>query len=133
MLSWFSSSIRSIVFLLPFFSISMVYFSIQNSILISWLYILIVSIRVAGFFSNLVNILILFIHKRCFIYSYDYVNLLFPIYFLRIYLSTIIVITERSGNSEFASKILLWIFTSAKVWPPANLTFQVSMVIMGKF
>ena len=41
------------------------------------------------------------------------------------YLSGIIVITYNNGESVFLWKIPLWIFTSAKVFPPAfNSTFQ---------
>ena len=64
--SWFRSSILTGVLLFPFFVLHMIDFSIQNSFLISWLYIRIVCIRISRsfFFLFLPNILISSIYIR---------------------------------------------------------------------
>ena len=72
-LSSFGISVLSIFFLL--FIISIAYFSIQNSIPISWLYILIVCNRVTSSFSFSANSLISSINIRWSIFSCDFANL----------------------------------------------------------
>ena len=54
-LSWPSSSIPWIAFLISFFIISTEDFSIPNSVTISWLYIVMICIKVSSSFSNLEN------------------------------------------------------------------------------
>ena len=59
------------------------------------------------------------------IFFCDLVNLYLPVHFLSMWLNGIISITNSEG--EFASpwKIPFWIFTAAKIFPPAiNSTFQ---------
>ena len=54
-LSWFGSSVLPVIYLSPRLIISIEYFSMPNSIPISWLYILIVCIRVSNCFSFFAN------------------------------------------------------------------------------
>ena len=53
--SWLGSSIPSVIYLFPILFMSMAHFSIVNFIPISWLYILIVCIRVSNFVSFFAN------------------------------------------------------------------------------
>ena len=111
------------------FIISMAHFSIPNSILMSWLYILTARIRVYNSFSLLANSLISPIHIRWLIFSYDLLNLYLAAHFLSMWLRDIIGITNCSGDCAFHWNIPIWIFTLAMLFLPAiNSTRQVFMV-----
>ena len=56
----------------------------------------------------------------------------FAVHFLRMKLSGIMAITNSNGDCASPWNMPLWIFTSAKVFPPAvNSTFQVSIVFLS--
>ena len=58
-LSWFNCSIPSVMCRFPFFIISLVHFSMPNSIPMCWLYILTACMRVSYSFSSLANSLMM--------------------------------------------------------------------------
>ena len=104
-------------------SISMANFSMSNSIPISWLYILIVGIRVSYSFSIFANRLISSIYIRWLI------NLclwsVVKVHFLSILLRDIISIKNCNGENASLRKIPLWIFIFVKLFPPTiNSSFQ---------
>ena len=82
--SWFGSFIMCHF---PLLIISMARFSMPNSIIISWLYILTVSIRVSISFSLLTNSLMPSMYIRWLIFSCDLVSLYSPVHFLSMWLS----------------------------------------------
>ena len=73
-LSWFGRSIPTIRVRLSLFITSMAYFSMPNSISMSWLYILTVCVRVSNSFSFLANSLMSSGYIRWFIFSCDLVS-----------------------------------------------------------
>ena len=68
-------------FLFPLFIMCMAYFSVLNFIFLSWLYILIASIRVTNSFSFFVNSSISSIFVSWLIFSCDLLNLWLPVHF----------------------------------------------------
>ena len=107
------------------FIISMAHFSIP----ISLLYILTVCIRVFCATLFLVNSLMSSMYIKWLIFSCDLLSLYPAMHFLRMWLSGIIAITYSDGDSASPWNIPLWIFTTAKLFPPAvNLTLQIYMV-----
>ena len=80
-LSWFGSSILSFMCHLPLILISMVDFSMPNSILMSWLHIPTTCIRVSNPFFFLANNLMSSIYIRWLIFSYNLLSLYTPMYF----------------------------------------------------
>ena len=105
-----------------------------NHISMSWLYILNACIRVASLFSFFANSLTSSLFIRWLIFSCDLFSLYPSVHFLRVWLSGIMVIMNSNGDSESPWKILLWIFASAKLLPPAvNCTLQVFIVFSIKF
>ena len=101
-----------------------------NSIPISLLYILTVCIRVSNSFSFLAKSLMLFMYIKWLIFSYDLLSLNPAVHFLRTWLSGIIAITNNNSCSSSPWNMPLWIFTPAKLCPPAvNSTLQVCMVL----
>ena len=104
LMTWFGCSFPSVMYRLPLFIASMMHFSMPNSILISWLYIL----TVWGFF-------------RLSFYP--------PVHFLRMWLSGIMVIANTDDDSASPRNMPLWIFNSVKLWNPVvHSTLQVCMV-----
>ena len=105
-----------------------------NSIPMSLLYIITAYIRVSNCFSFLTNSLMLSMYIRWLIFSCDLVSLYPPGHFLSMWLSGIIAITNSNVESTFSWNIPLWIFTSARLFPPAiNFTLQFSLVFFNKF
>ena len=128
-LSWFGSSIPSVLYRLLLFITSMTQFSIPNSIPMSWLYILTACMRVSSSFSYLENSLMSSMYIKWLIFSCDLLSLYPAVHFLSMWLSGFIVILNSNGDIASSSKLPLSIFASAKHLPPAvNSTFQVFMV-----
>ena len=127
--SWFVSSISTVMCRFQLFIISMVHFSMLNSISMSWLYILIVCIRVSNSFSFLANSFMQSLYIRWLIFSCDLVSWYLSVHFLSMWLIGIIAVISIKGDSESPLKIPLRIFTSVKLFLAAvNSTFQFSMV-----
>ena len=107
---------------LPLFIISMVHFSMPNSILISWLYNLICCIRLSNSFSFLTKSLMPLMYiKWLFIYC-DLLALYPAVHFLKKWSSGIMVITDSNGDSASPWNMPLW-----------NPTHQVYMVFSINF
>ena len=70
-------------------------------------------------FSFLANSLMSSMYIRRFIFSCDKVKLYLALYFLRMWLSGIITIINSNSDSSSPWNIHLWIFVSAKLFPPA--------------
>ena len=71
------------------------------------------------------------LYVRRLIFSCDFVSLYPVVHFPCMYLSGIIVITNRISDRLSTRKISLWIFTSAKLFSSAvNSTLQVSKVLL---
>ena len=83
--SWFGSSIPSVRCRFPLLIISMAYFSMPNSILISWLYFLTNSIRVFNSFSFLANSLMSSMYIRWLIFSSNLLLLLLLLLLIRVF------------------------------------------------
>ena len=133
-LSWFSSSIASVIWRFPLFIISMAHFSMANSIPISWLYILTAYIGVFNSFSFLENSFISSIYIRLSICSCDLWSLYSLVHFLSMWLSGIIAFTNSNGDNASSRKIPLWIFTSVKLFPPTvSSILQFCMVFSINF
>ena len=121
-LSWFVSSIPSVICLFWLFLISMTHFSLTNSISISWLYIL----TSCSLMSSM--------YIKWLIFSRDLWSFYPAMHFLSILLSGIMAITNSNGDSVSLWKIHHWIFTSAKLFPPTvSSTLQFYMVFSINF
>ena len=132
-LSWFGSSIPSVRCRLPLFIASMAHFSMPNSTLMSWLYILTTCIRVSSSYSFFANSLISSMYIRWLIFSCDLLSLYPAVHFLSMWQSGIMALMNSNGDSA-SWKIPLWIFVSAKLLPSAvNSTRKVFMVFPIKF
>ena len=133
-LSWFCSSIPSVLCRLPVSITSMAQFFMPNSIPMPRLYILSVCIRLSSSFSFFANSLMSSIYIRWLIFTCDLLSLYPGVHFLIIWLSGIMAIMNSKGDSASPWKIPLWIFVSAKLLPPAvNSTLQAVMVFSMKF
>ena len=128
MLSWFGSYIPSVRCNFPLFITSTAYFSMVNSIRMSWLYILTAGIRVSSSFSFFSNSLMSSMYIRWLIFSCDLLSLFPAVHFLSTWLSGIIAIMNSNSDSEFPWRIPVWIFASV-----VNSTFQVFMVFLIMF
>ena len=127
-LSRFGSSIASITCHLSLFITSMTHFSMPNSTLMSWLYILTVCIRVSSSFSFFANCLMSSMYIRWLIFSCDLLSLYPCVHFLNMWLSGIIAIMNYNGFDASSWNIPLLTFASAKLLPPAvNSTYLVFM------
>ena len=133
-LSWFGSSNPSVRCCLPLFITSIAYFSMPNSIPMSWLYSLAACIRASSSSPFLANSLMSSIYIKWLIFSCDLHSLYPTVHFLSKWLSSIMVIMNSKGDRTSPWKIRLWIFASVKLLPPAvNSTLQVFMVFLIKF
>ena len=100
----------------------------------SWLYILIMCIRVSSSFSFFVNSLMSSMYIRGLTFSCDLLTLYPAVHFLSMWFSGIMAIMNSRGDSASPWKIHLWIFVSAKHFPPAiNSTLQFFMFFSMKF
>ena len=96
-----------------------------NSISISWLYILTACISCSQFFFIFANGLLASMYTRWLIFSSDLQSLYPTVHFLSMRLSGIIVIINSNGDRASPWNIPLWIFSSAKPFPPVvNSTLQ---------
>ena len=97
------------------------------------MYMLAACFRVSRlFFFIFANNLIPSMYNGWFIFSYDLLSLYPLVHFLSMGLSGIIAITKSNGDSATLWKILLWIFTSIKLFPLAissNLQFSIVFLI----
>ena len=103
---------------------------------ISSLYILAACVRISNSFSFSANRLMSSMYIRWWTFSCNLWNLNPPVHFLSMcmWLRGIITITNSNGDSKSLGKIPLWIFTSAKLFPPTvSSTLQFSMVFLIKF
>ena len=111
-------------------------FDLQNDMMmkmISRLYIL-TACWVSNSFSFLVNSLMSSMYIKRLIFYCDFMSLYPPLYFLDMWLSGIIAITNSKGYNASPWNIPFWIFTSAKLFPPAvNSTIQLFMVTSIEF
>ena len=129
--TWFGSSTPSIVCHLPLFITSMVHFYMSNSIPVSWLYILTVCTKVFNPFLFWAKSLISSMYIKWLIFFCDLLSLYPAEHFLRMWLSGIIAITNSYADSASPLNMHLWIFITAKLFPPAiNSTLQVCMVFL---
>ena len=119
LITLFGSSTVSVMCRLALFITSMMHCFIPNSIPISWLFILRVCIRVSNSLSFLADTLMSSIYIKWIIFSCDLLNLYPAVHFLRIWLSGMMAITKSNGESASPWNMPLWIFTSAKLCPPA--------------
>ena len=127
-LSWFGSYIPSVRCFLTLFMTSRAHFLMPNSIPMSWLYILTVSIRVSSSFSFFADSFMSSIYIRWLIFSCDLLSLYPAVHFLSMWFSDIMAIMNGSGDRASPWKTPLWIFVSAKLFPPAvNSTLQFFM------
>ena len=86
------------------------------------------------FFSFFANSLMSSMYIRWLIFSSDLLSLYPLVHFLSMWLNGIIAIINSNGDSASPWNIPLWIFVSAKLFPPAiNSTLQVFMVFSIKF
>ena len=101
---------------------------LSNRIAIYWLYILSVCISVFNsflFFGKQFDVVHVF---QVLIFSCDLMSLYPAVHFLMMWVSVIMAITKTNGNSASPSNMPLFIFISAKLFPPTvNSTFQVCM------
>ena len=118
--SWFSTSIPSVM---CYFQLQ--FFSMPNSIPISWQYLPTACIEVFSSFSFLASILMSSMYIRWLIFNCDLVSLYLPVHFLSMWFSGIITIPNSNGDSAYSLKIPLWILTSVRLLPQAvSSTFQ---------
>ena len=127
-LIWFLlDSIPSVMRRFPLFTTSMVHFSMPNSILISWLYILTDSIRVSNTFSFLANSLTLSLYIKWFGLFLGFTEFVSGCdWVASSLLETVMVIVNLSGiclSGSFAKLFL----------PAFNSSLQVSMVFSINF
>ena len=133
-LSWFGSSIPSIISHFPLFIIIMAHVLCE----IPFLYLhCISSLSVEGF-SIILNFWLTVWSRPCtlggWFFSGDLWSLYTPVHFQSMWLSRIIDITNCIGDSASSRKIPFWIFTSAKIFPPViSCTPQFSMVFLINF
>ena len=133
-LSWFGSSIPSVIYRLLLFMTSMAHFSMPNSVPMSWLYILTACMRVCSSFSFFANNLISSMYIRWLIFSCDLLRLYPTPHFLSMWFSGIMAIMNSKGDSASPWKMPLWIFVSAMLLPPVvSSSLQVFMVSSMKF
>ena len=120
-------------FRLPLFITIMAHFSIPNSILMSWLYILTACIRVSNSFSFSPTVWC----RPCTLGNWFFPTIycLCPaVHFLSMWFSGIITIINSHGDSASPWSIPLRIFASALLFPSAvNSTFQVFIDFSIKF
>ena len=132
--SWFGSSIPSVICRFLFFTISIAHFSMPNSIPISRVYIFTAYIRVSDSFSFLANSLMSSMYIRWLMFSCELLSWYPLVYFLSMWLSGIITITNSNGERESPWNIPLWIFASATLFTAVvNSTLKVPMVFSIKF
>ena len=125
-LFWFGSSFCHISF--SAFIISMVHFSMLDSIPISWLCILTADIRLSSSFPFLQTIWYCPCRWGGWFFSYDLWSLYPPVHFVIMWLGGIIAITNSRCDMASPWKISLWIYTSVKLFPyPFSSTLQLSM------
>ena len=99
----------------------------------SWLYIPTVCIRVSisFFFFFFANTLMSSMYINWLIFSCDLLSLYPAVHFLSMWLCGIMAIMNSNSDSASPRKIPLWIFVTAKLFPPVvNSTFQVFMVFL---
>ena len=104
-----------VICLFPLVIISMVLSFIPRS----WLYLLIVCIRISSSFSFFGNSLMSSVYIKWLIFSNDFVNLEPPLHFLSMWSSGTTVISGKNRESASPRKIHPWIFISTKLFPPA--------------
>ena len=131
--SWLGRSITSIMCRFPLFIICVAYFSMRNSIPMSWLHILTTCIRVSNSFSFFTKSLMSSMYMRWLIFSCYLLSLYPSMHFLSMWLRSIIVITNSNGGRASTWNIPLWIFASTKILLTVNSTLQVSMVFSINF
>ena len=117
--SWFVMSVTSVMCRFMLLISSMVHFTMSNSIPMYWQCILTACIRAFNSFSLLTKSLMSSLHIRWLIFSCDLWSLYPPMRFLNMWFSSIIAITNRTGDRSSPRKISHWIFSSAKLFPPA--------------
>ena len=107
--------------------ISLGIFSLPNSVHIPRVNMLTAYIRASNsFILFLANSLMWSLYIRWLMFSCNLLNLL---HFLSMWLGGVIAITNIIGDSASPWNIPLWIYTSARLFPPAvNSTLQISMV-----
>ena len=109
-------------------------FSMPNYIPMSWLYILIVGIRVSSSFSFFANNLMSIVHIRWLIFSCDLLSFYPAVHFLSVWFSSTMAIMNSKGDNASPWNISLWIFLSAKfLTPVVNSTVQFFMVFSMNF
>ena len=105
-----------------------------NSMPISWLYILTVCFRVSSSFSFFANSFMSSMYIRWLIFSCNLLSLYPAVHFLSMWFSGIMAIMNCRGDNVSPCKIPLWIFVSAKLYPPAvNSLLQFFMAFSMKF
>ena len=116
--SWFGSSIPSVIYHFPLLIISRAHFLCQIPSLYSDCISSLLALRFTILFSFLGNGLMSSMYISWLIFSCYSRNLYLPMHFQNTWLSGINAITNSNGDSATTWNIPLWIFTSAKLYPP---------------
>ena len=97
-------------------------------------YILTACIKVSTSFSFFAKSFMSSMYIRWLIFSCDLLSLYPAVHFLNMWFNGIMAIMNCRGDGASPSKIPLWIFVSAKLFPPAvNSTLQFFVVFSMKF